>query len=233
MPNTKPSWGNSGIVEHSPLPEAVFGRILKNIDFDLSAEQEILLLGACERFIADLKIYPLPRRSNVRAAIEAIQKRLKRSGAGRLPSLLEMLRELDATTRIKIVTQDTRLNLRELTFQLQLSQDAIEGGLFDKNILDFQLEQLAIALDASLQSICKDSGGPTTDLAMKGLVERLAELYEASTGEKPCSGFRHDGESEDASGSIFFKLVETCLSILEHRLQSPAALGKFIERTLE
>ena len=88
MAQTKPSWGALGIVTHAPLPEATFGQILKNLDFDLDADQEISLLAACERFKASLKIYPLPRRSNVRAALMGIKKKRQ----GQLPALLKMIK---------------------------------------------------------------------------------------------------------------------------------------------
>ena len=123
------------------------------ISFDTSARyylenglgrqiDQIELVSILERFVADIEICSdWPRKSNVRAALLALRKKLR--WPKQRSKLLKMIKGLDTRTRSLLATQDTGLQFHQLVFQLEMLECAVAGGLFDADKLDVQINELS------------------------------------------------------------------------------------------
>lgn len=181
MGKTKPKYSARNIVDYHPIDQAVIDKIKQgnpNINFDETEGAIENLKRACGLFLAKRMLYSSEnkvRRSNKIAALKAML--LKGKGAGPLPALIDMLKNMDPHTKsfLKLETKladfsdplyEDHFTIEELVMKLEILNDEVVKGYKKLNRDE------------------KDSGGRPPNQSLHDFLDDLKPIYEKCTGKR-------------------------------------------------
>ena len=192
----------------------------------LNDDQRRTLQGICKMYCWDREIWKLaPRSKEVRDWLKKVQTR-----AQKLVETLHALNEENVPGR----------PAREATIEWLRGGElpGMDWGVTLSDLLKLEM-QVGALFNASVEaqnSMLKDKGGDSGDMALENLVKSLAGFFTEVTGEPPKSRYNaHIDERGKKYEGPFFNLVESFLTPFDgysHSQRSHQGLGKFIQRTL-
>ena len=217
MHKTKPKWGANYRTNFEPVDETVIQKICEAINFELNEAGLKQLKTAIGFYRHHLTIFDsanVIRKSNISATLSSLlgNKEGKTSRTlGPLPTLIQMLKEIDPITRGLLVTRSPA------------------SSHFDFEQLKQDLLMLKSAAEDLIEDIGTDQGSRPSDTALREFIKELAKIYSNCTGEK--AKVRHDRVKDEYHGP-FLDFVVASLNALDQKYQSRSALAKTIVRAL-
>jgi len=207
----KPKWGFTGIAPAipNPLTRDQIDLIKKESNVDLSDELERELIEAVRAYLSNKEVYEnWPRISQMIKALQKIYNNADR--------LIENLEKLDiASTCTMSLYRNISLDQLEDSYQ--------RFKLYTNDIMEAS-EKAVKYLNRNKHKI-----GRPPNVGLNSLIEKLIDIYEASTGED--AKLTRDTISYEYKGP-FFNFVDIVLKSIGENL-SNLALGKRIYRLLK
>lgn len=230
MAKAKPKRNAEHIFDNEVLnADDAVASIIKKIKFEIDEDNITELLSACEWYCFDLNRFApknLVRRSNVIAALSALLEKGK--SLGPLPGLLKMLKDLDPTTKSRILV-DSRLS--EHT-----NPEYLEHFEWDKLIFDLEILNETVSEYYNIMIKETDPGGVPKNIALNEFIKSLFPIYSQCTGKT--SKRSYSKETRESYGE-FPDFVDACVSPfkktiknLGHKIPSYSSICSSIQTAL-
>ena len=206
MPNAKPK-DYLGFTNMPTIPAGAIDRIVRDSGIPINPEQRKRLEQISTDYLAEKPLLDeIPRRSEKKAAIKALQKKAE--------PFLGMLKGIDLHSR-EMIAEHMRGRVCGCNFS-----DAVES-----------VRAIILACETILSEVPDEKGGRSkTTAALSRYLKKLAVLYHESTGKPPTASAPNPDNFSKGSPSWYFS--EFCLDAIGCPPETDFSLQKAIQQAL-